>query len=147
MFASVLPKMPESLNFPFRDSVCTLEIREEKHSQPFLKVTTSVTLKADKRKQFLKICSSLVAQEINCDDPYVMVSIEPSNPMLSTENSPSAMVELRSIGAVSPSRNQTLSHEIYSAIETYLGIPAYRVFVNFMHSSQVTMNFERRTCA
>jgi len=98
---------------------------------PFLKITTSATIDSEQQSRFLKICSGLVSDHLNKSEQYVMVGMEPGSLLMSGDEAPAAMVELRSLGGLSPEKNKELSAAICDALETYLEIPAQRVFITF----------------
>lgn len=108
---------------------------------PYLKIQTSgavsgqlsaVSSSADSTQAFLKKASKLVAQALSKPEDYVMVSLEPSNAMLFAGSAePTAFLELRAIGLPIKKTNE-LSRLLCELVESEVGIPKERVFINFM---------------
>jgi phenylpyruvate tautomerase len=98
---------------------------------PYLKIQTSKPIDAKASEAFLKKASQLVAKELSKPEDYVMVSLEPAGAMLfagSTE--PSAFLELRALG-LPVKKTGDLSRVLCELMETELGVPKDRIFINF----------------
>lgn len=98
---------------------------------PFLKITTSVSIEPENRSCLLKTLSSVISKKLGKAEQYVMVGIESASLLMSGEESPAAMVELRSLGGLDPEMNKELSSAICDALHDHAGIPPERVFINF----------------
>jgi phenylpyruvate tautomerase PptA (4-oxalocrotonate tautomerase family) len=60
-----------------------------------------------------------------------MVTISPAAMVMSGKPDPSAFVDVRSIGGLSPETNATLSQQICRELQQGLGVPPERVYLNF----------------
>jgi phenylpyruvate tautomerase PptA (4-oxalocrotonate tautomerase family) len=98
---------------------------------PLLKVQTNATLDAQKSQALLKDASQRVAQALNKPEQYMMVSIESGLPLLFAGTSePTAFVELKGIG-LPTARTGELSRLLCAWIESELGVPQRRIYINF----------------
>lgn len=80
----------------------------------------------------LKKASRLVAQELDKPEEYVMVGLEPSSAMLFAGSAaPAAFLELRAIG-LPVKKTSDLSRVLCELVESELGIPKDRVFINYI---------------
>ena len=150
MYSEVLPQVPilsPARGFPFRESVCTVEFKEQKEHMPFLKVTTSASIDPENRGAFLKECSRLVSTVLNKPEQYVMVGLEPGSLLMSGDEAPAAMVEVRSLSGLDHENNQKLSMTICEALEKHLNIPPTRVFINFTQLEKENWGWNRDTFA
>tara|TARA_Y100001978_G_C23343891_1_gene268784 strand:- start:154 stop:489 length:336 start_codon:yes stop_codon:yes gene_type:complete len=94
---------------------------------PLFKVITSS--KINEKESFLRNCSQLVSKLTKKSEKYVMVCLFDETPMyFDNNNSPSCLIELKSIGSLSP---QIMSKEISIFILNQIGIPSSRVYINF----------------
>jgi phenylpyruvate tautomerase len=80
----------------------------------------------------LKNLSSVVAETIGKPEQYVMAIGSHAVVMMGGTDDPSAFVDVRSIGGLSPDVNRTLSKKICSLLEKELHIPARRIYITFI---------------
>ena len=78
-----------------------------------------------------KALSSVVSDKLGKAEQYVMVGIESASLMMSGEEGPAAIVELRSIGGLNPEVNKALSSAICDTLHEQTGVPPERIFINF----------------
>ncbi|HTX65662.1 MAG TPA: phenylpyruvate tautomerase MIF-related protein [Opitutaceae bacterium] len=98
---------------------------------PYLRIQTNLPLTKNADRNMLKQASALVAKELGKPEEYVMVALQPDTPMaFAGSDDPAAFVELKGIG-LPASKTQHLSQVLSSLINTHLGIPIDRVFLNF----------------
>jgi phenylpyruvate tautomerase PptA (4-oxalocrotonate tautomerase family) len=98
---------------------------------PYLKITTSQSIDAQQKRELLKAASWLVATELGKPEQYMMVSAETPVPMLfAGTDQPCAFLELRGIG-LPESKAGKLSHLLCGLVESHIGIPKDRVYINF----------------
>ena len=98
---------------------------------PYLKIQSSKAVDEKVTQTLLKKASRLVAKELAKPEDYVMVSLEPPNAMLFAGSpEPTAFLELRAIG-LPVKKTGDLSRLLCEFVESELGIPKERVFVNF----------------
>ena len=107
---------------------------------PYLKIQTATVggqlsaagSSADSTQAFLKKASRLVAQELGKPEQYVMVSLAPTSAMLFAGSAePAAFLELRAIG-LPAARTGDLARVLCELVESQLGVPKDRVFINFV---------------
>jgi phenylpyruvate tautomerase PptA (4-oxalocrotonate tautomerase family) len=98
---------------------------------PYLKITTSKSIDAERKHNLLKTASKAVAAELGKPEQYVMVSAEaPVSMLFAGTEEPSAFLELRGIG-LPQSKTGKLSQMLCGLIESHTGIPQDRVYINF----------------
>ena len=98
---------------------------------PLLKIQTNQPVESVNTEELLSNASRLVATELGKPETYVMVSLEPPQPMMFAGSSdPLAYLELKSIG-LPESKTTTLSQALCQFMEDTLGIPASRVYIEF----------------
>jgi phenylpyruvate tautomerase PptA (4-oxalocrotonate tautomerase family) len=98
---------------------------------PCLRIHTNRAIDDKASQVVLKKASRLVAQELSKPEEYVMVSLEPLSSMLFAGSAePAAFMELRAIG-LPAKKTSDLSRVLCELVESELGIPKDRVFINF----------------
>lgn len=98
---------------------------------PYLKIQSNVSIDETDTSRLLAEASKRVAKELGKPENYVMVALEPPQPMLfAGSNEPLAYLELKSIG-LPQSKTPALSAALCSLMEEQLGIPAARVYIEF----------------
>ena len=98
---------------------------------PYLKITASQSIDADKERNLLKAASKAVAAELGKPEQYMMVSAEaPVSMVFAGTDTPCAFLELRGIGLPS-SKAGKLSQLLCGLVESHAGIPQDRVYINF----------------
>ena len=96
---------------------------------PYLKIQTTASPASG--PDFLKKASRLVAKELSKPEDYVMVNIEPPTAMwFAGSGEPAAFLELRALG-LPVKKTGELSRVLCELVETELGVPKDRVFINF----------------
>lgn len=112
---------------------------------PYLQIMSSVAVRPDKREDFLKACTNLVSQSLGKPMAYVMVSLDQTHMMMGEVEDPAVMVELRSLGGLSPEKNKELSEALCDAVELYLQIDPERIFINFFDLPRSHWGWNRNT--
>jgi phenylpyruvate tautomerase len=98
---------------------------------PYLRITTNQSIDADQKRELLKAASWLVATELTKPEQYVMVSVEtPVSMLFAGMDAPCAFLDLRGIG-LSESRTGKLSQMLCGLMQSQIGIPPDRVYINF----------------
>ncbi len=98
---------------------------------PYLKITTSQSIDAERKHNLLKAASKMVAAELGKPEQYMMVSAEtPVSMMFAGTDQPCAFLELRGIG-LPESKAGKLSQLLCGLVESQIGIPQDRVYINF----------------
>ena len=99
---------------------------------PYLKIQTNIPLTKKAEQNILRIASSLVSQELERAEEFVMIAVQPDTPMmLAGTDDPVAFLELKSIG-LKAARTKGLSKALSEMIEQHLGIPKDRVYAKFI---------------
>src|ERR1017187_3041912 len=100
-------------------------------TMPYLKITTSKSLDAERKHNLLKAASKMVATELGKPEQYVMVSVESSVQMqFAGSEELCAFLELRGIELPS-SKTGKLSQLLCGLVESQTGIRKDRVYINF----------------
>jgi phenylpyruvate tautomerase PptA (4-oxalocrotonate tautomerase family) len=98
---------------------------------PYLCIRTNKAIDDQPGQALLKKASALVARELDKPEEYVMVTLEAGRPMLLAGNAePAAFLELRAIG-LPANKTGELSRVLCDLVESELGVPRERVFINF----------------
>lgn len=98
---------------------------------PYLKIQTNREIADDAKQEILKRASVLVSKNVGKPEKYVMVRIDPSQPMIfAGNNAPCAYLELKSIG-LPESKTETLSKVLCQLMLDELKIPSERVYIEF----------------
>jgi phenylpyruvate tautomerase len=98
---------------------------------PYLKITTNKSIDAEPKSKLLKTLSKTIAAELAKPEQYMMVSIEPPAAMsFAGSDAPCAFLELRGIG-LPESKTGKLSQLLCGLVESQIGIPKDRVYINF----------------
>jgi phenylpyruvate tautomerase len=98
---------------------------------PYLRIQANRPVEDIASQEFLKKASRLMAQELSKPEDYVMISLESSSAILFAGSAePAAFLELRAIG-LPVKKTNNLSRVLCELVESELGIPKERVFINF----------------
>lgn len=98
---------------------------------PYLKIQTNHEIDAGRSADFIKSASRLVADGLGKPERYVMVALEPPVPMVfAGSDAPTVFMELKSIG-LPESKTAGLSDSLCKLVNTELGVPADRVYIEF----------------
>ena len=101
---------------------------------PLIKVQSSVA--APEKNQVEKLLTSLsakLAQHLGKPESYVMTAFESDIPMtFSGTLEPACLVEIKSIGTMQPKQTKAMSADFCQQIEAELGVPANRVYIEFV---------------
>lgn len=98
---------------------------------PYLKIQTNREMAEDTKLELLKKASVLVSKNLGKPEKYVMVRIDPVQPMIfAGRNAPCAYLELKSIG-LPESKTEALSKMLCQLMLDELKIPSERVYIEF----------------
>ncbi len=112
---------------------------------PYLKIQSNVAIDGANATRLLAEASKQVAHELGKPENYIMVALEPPQPMLFAGNSdPLAYLELKSIG-LPQSKTSTLSAILCNLIEEQLGIPAARIYIEFTDAPRAMWGWNSKT--
>lgn len=101
---------------------------------PFIKVQTSVaTQEKAKVESLLSSLSAKLAKHLNKSESYVMTAFESDVPMtFGGTLDPACVVEIKSIGEMKPEQTKAMSADFCQEIESELGVPANRIYLEFV---------------
>lgn len=98
---------------------------------PYLKIQTNRETADDAKQEILKKASVLVSKNLGKPEKYVMVRIDPAQPMMFAGTAaPCAYLELKSIG-LPESKTEALSKVLCQLMLDELKIPSERVYIEF----------------
>ncbi len=98
---------------------------------PLLKIQTNQPVEADVGNNLIRKASQQVAGLLGKPERYVMVSLEENPAMLfGGSDEPLAYLELKSIG-LPETRTGELSRALAALMNTELGLPADRIYIEF----------------
>ena len=98
---------------------------------PYIKIQTNRELKDDAKQELLKKTSLLVSKNLGKPENYVMVRLDPAQPMMfAGSTAPCAYLELKSIG-LPESKTEALSKVLCQFLNDELKIPSERVYIEF----------------
>ena len=93
---------------------------------PFINVSTSA--KVDDKKKLLEEISILISSLTNKSRSFVMAKLDDNCEMYFDDDSPSCMLEIKSIGSLKPSEMvKPISDFVYEKI----GIPKDKIYISF----------------
>ncbi len=103
---------------------------------PYLSLQTNITLSNDEQSTLLQSSSKLVADLLGKPEKYVMVTIEPTKPMLfSGSEAPAAYIELKSIGLPNDKTSE-LSKHLCNLLNTVYSIDKDRIYIEFVDAQR-----------
>ncbi len=112
---------------------------------PYLKIQTNTAIDEANAASLLAEASKLVSTELGKPENYVMVALEPPQPMLfAGSDAPLAYLELKSIG-LPENKTTALSAALCGLIETRLGIPAARIYIEFADAPRAMWGWDSGT--
>jgi len=112
---------------------------------PYLKIQSNMAIDKDDATSLLAEASKLVARELGKPENYVMVALEPPQPMLfAGSDAPLAYLELKSIG-LPESKTASLSAALCTLVENKTGIPAKRIYIEFADAPRAMWGWDGGT--
>jgi phenylpyruvate tautomerase len=94
--------------------------------------TSAEALPPEPASALLRQLSALVARHLKKPERYVMTSLVSGCPMtFGGSAEPSCLVELKSIGGLTPAVNRALSQELCASLGQALGVAPDRIYVVF----------------
>ncbi len=99
---------------------------------PYLSLQTNKILSDDEQSNLLRSSSKLVADLLGKPEKYVMVTIEPTKPMLfSGSDAPAAYIELKSIN-LPEDKTTELSEHLCNLLNKVSSIEKDRIYIEFV---------------
>jgi phenylpyruvate tautomerase len=99
---------------------------------PYIRLETTATVAPDTRRALCQQLSRLCAETIGKPEQYVQAAVVDGVTMLhGGAAGPAAFVDVRSIGGLAPKVCQGLAQKVCALLESTLGVPGARVYLNF----------------
>ncbi|WP_013322579.1 phenylpyruvate tautomerase MIF-related protein [Gloeothece verrucosa] len=100
---------------------------------PLIKIQSSVAAPDETVvKELLKTLSSKLAKHFGKPESYVMTAFEPGVKMtFGGTFEPVCYVEIKNIGKMKPEQTKAMSQDFSQEIESTLGVPANRTYIEF----------------
>ena len=112
---------------------------------PFLKIQTNQPIDEQHSADLLSSASQLVSQQLGKPENYVMVAIEPPQPMLFAGSAePLAYLELKSIG-LPEAKTRELSQALCGLLEEKLAISPERIYIEFADAPRAMWGWNNAT--
>jgi phenylpyruvate tautomerase len=114
---------------------------------PLIKVQTSASA-ADRSvtEALLKQLSAKLAQHLGKPESYVMTAFESDLPMtFAGTTDPVCYVEIKSIGSMGSQLTQAMSNDFCQELETSLGVPKERIYIEFADAKGAMWGWNGRT--
>ena len=112
---------------------------------PYLRIQTNKEIDEASKASFLDHASKLVAEQLGKPESYVMVDFAPRRPMrFAGRDDACAYLELKSIG-LPETRTRSLSEALCGAVESELGVPADRVYIEFADAPRAMWGWNKGT--
>ena len=101
---------------------------------PLIKVQSSVAVPEKAQvESLLTSLSAKLAQHLGKPESYVMTAFESNTPMtFAGTTEPACLIEIKSIGTMKPEQTKAMSKAFCQQIEAELGIPAKRIYIEFV---------------
>ena len=98
---------------------------------PFVRITTTAEVSGTQRDQVLAAVSKAAAEATGKPERYMMVLLDTGAVLLGGQSGPSAFVDVRAIGGLTPAVNGRLSAALCAVLEQFLQVPKDRVYLTF----------------
>jgi phenylpyruvate tautomerase len=112
---------------------------------PTLLIKTNATSPETDRDGLLRAASATLAELLGKPESYVMVLLEDVQSLsFGADTAPAAYLELKSLG-LPEERTPELSAALCDLIETHLGVPKARIYIEFASPKRHLFGFDGRT--
>lgn len=100
---------------------------------PLIKIQTSAPSPADETvDELLKTLSSKLAKHLGKPESYVMTALESDARMtFGGTFDPVCYIEVKNIGRMTPEQTKSMSNDFCQEIQSRLGVPKNRVYIEF----------------
>lgn len=112
---------------------------------PLLALQTSVRLSSQQRYDLLAPLSQIVAECIGKPERYVMITVSEATMSMASAEGPAAFADIRSVGGLNNDVNCKLSERLCALLQSQLGIPPNRVYLNFTNVSGANWGWNSST--
>lgn len=117
---------------------------------PLIKVHTSCSAPAAPDVNgLLSQLSAELSQQLGKSEAYVMTAFVPDVPMTfgGTADEPVCFVEIKNIGTLTPAQTQAMSQAFCQHLESTLGIPKQRTYIEFANAERHLWGWNGKTFA
>ena len=112
---------------------------------PLLRVTTNQDVSADKQQDITRQLSASVAEMLGKPESYVMIDLNTDKDMqFGGSEAACAHLKLKSLG-LNESLTGDYSERLCQLIETTLGVPAQRTYIEFSGPARHMWGWDKRT--
>ncbi|XP_055015112.1 macrophage migration inhibitory factor isoform X6 [Boleophthalmus pectinirostris] len=95
---------------------------------------------------FLSEATQELAKEMSKPVQYIAVQVNPDQKMMfGNKGDPCALCSLTSIGQISGAQNKKYSKLLCGLLNKHLGIPAERIYINFVDMDAVNVGWNNKT--
>ncbi len=113
---------------------------------PMIRVQLSSALEKPAQATLMKNLSATVAGSLGKPESYMMVVLDPEVPiMMSANDEPAALVEVRSVGTITDQQARDLSDKVSAIISEAVGTSVDRIYSNFMGVPGTMWGYSGRT--
>ena len=113
---------------------------------PLLTLRTNVSLDSDKATSLLKVCSAELASQLGKPEHYVLTMYQPAEAMtMSGTTDPACLIEVRSVGSISPDQARSMSAAFGRLVEEHIGVPTDRTYLQFEGVDGALWGYDGRT--
>lgn len=113
---------------------------------PLLKLQTTETLEQSVQDELMLGLSRVISEVSGKSEDSVMVICEEGlRACMAGESSDAVFADLRGIGGLDPDTNTRLAAALCSEIETRIGIPAVKIYLNFTDVPASNWGWDGRT--
>ena len=121
---------PAELNTP--KAVGRGAVRLYNRAMPLMTIRTNVGIDEGAIAPLLTACSGKVASLLGKPEGYVMTLFDRVTGMtMGGTGDPACLVEVRSVGRLTPDQTRALSEAFCPLLSEHLGVPPNRIFLNF----------------
>lgn len=109
---------------------------------PILKIQTNTEI--DNREAFMQDATDFISGILQKSRIYIMIIVEPAEMLFAGESSPTAYIELKSIG-LPEERTTEISEKICDFIGNRLNVQQDRIYIEFANAERHLLGWNGRT--
>jgi phenylpyruvate tautomerase len=99
---------------------------------PVVRITVSQVVYEEKRRKVMRDLTQKLIALTGKPEKYMMVVFQPpAEIFFGSSDAASALIEVKSIGALEPERTKKISQDFCAYFQSELGIPEDRVYIEF----------------
>ena len=113
---------------------------------PLITVRTNMSVEADQANSLLRVCSAELAKQLGKPEHYVMTLFEKVDAMtMSGTDAPACLVEIRSVGTITPTQSKNMSEAFTALLHERLGMATDRIYIQFEAVAGAMWGYDGRT--